>query len=64
MFYKTIKTLYEQYRKHNYDSLYLIQVRECFIWCLNNLNELLTLPKYLNSASEDIRTIEYTVGFI
>lgn len=59
--YKCTKRLFLLYKQNSYDYLYLLQVRECFVWCLNNLNELLTQPVSAYDSSDELINAEYTV---
>ena len=61
MIYTNVKKLIELYKQNSNDTIYCEEIRECCLWCLNNISELLTQPLSGKDDSEDVIKSEYTV---
>lgn len=62
MIYRNVKNLIELYKQNSNDSLYCDVIRQCCLWCINNLNELLTQPTLSKDMSDELKKSEYTVN--
>ena len=62
--YKNVKNLIELYKLNSSDSVYCEEIRECCLWCLNNISELLTQPPCGKDDTEQVKKTEYTVKFV
>ena len=60
MLYRNVKNLIELYKQNTNDNFFCEIIRECFVWCINNINELISQPKD-NDISDDLKKFEYTV---
>lgn len=68
MIYKSIKKITTYIKNSSPSFNYLLQLRDCVLWCLNNLTEVITQPSEMqeknskdNNNSMEQKMGEYTV---